>query len=434
VAALARYWVYDRTEVVRHDPESVRLARSLAETGQFANPFVPLDTGPSAHSAPVFPALLALLMRVFGDGITGMYAIKLTAVLMLSAQLALFPVFSRLLGMGELNGIIGAILWITARVGTGATRGHQEVAMFVWESFYAAILVIIATCSFRRYLDASLVGSRRLAWLLGCAIGTLMLTCPTGGVILVGFIGLLLWRDKMAIFKNSHVVIIMLLPIVIVAPWIIRNYSVFDRFILVRDNLGLELSVSNNDCAMFGIQQNIDSGCFAKVHPNANIDEARSVLANGEPTYNDLKLREALHWINTHPARFFRLCALRVAAFWMPPATAKPYSLVGPGRRLERTAVYVMTLLSVAGLFILYRRDILSLWLCLICLGLFPLIYYTVQYEYRYRYPILWATFLLGSLPITAFVQRAYIFLSSRPRSASCCHLNAKRNGGAVMF
>ena len=72
VAAVSRYWVHDWTEVVRHDPESVRLARSLAETGQFANPFVPLDTGPSAHTAPVLPALLALLMRVFGDGVTGM--------------------------------------------------------------------------------------------------------------------------------------------------------------------------------------------------------------------------------------------------------------------------------------------------------------------------------------------------------------------------
>jgi hypothetical protein len=167
---------------------------------------------------------------------------------------------------------------------------------------------------------------------------------------------------------------------------------------------------------MFGIAQNIDSGCFAKVHPNVNIEEARKVLAYGEPKYNDLKLREALYWIKTHPARFFRLCALRVAAFWMPPATGGPYSLLGSGRRLERVVVYVMTLLSVAGLFILYRRDSLSASLCVMCLGLFPLIYYIVQYEWRYRYPILWVTFLLGSLPITAFAQRTYMSLSSSPR------------------
>jgi hypothetical protein len=123
--------------------------------------------------------------------------------------------------------------------------------------------------------------------------------------------------------------IIILLPVVIVASWIIRNFLVFDRLILVRDNLGLELSVSNNDCAMFGIEQNIGSGCFDKVHPNANIDEARRVLANGEPKYNDLKLREALHSDNAHPARFLRLCALRVAAFWIAPTSGVRYSLPG---------------------------------------------------------------------------------------------------------
>jgi len=52
-------------------------------------------------------------------------------------------------------------------------------------------------------------------------------------------------------------------------------------------------------------------------------------------------------------------------------------------------------------------------------LGFIPLIYYTVEYEYRYRYPILWVTFLLGSLLITASVQRANIFLSGGLKSAA---------------
>jgi hypothetical protein len=92
----------------------------------------------------------------------------------------------------------------------------------------------------------------------------------------------------------------------------------------------------------------------------------------------------------------------------MQPATYGPYSLLGPGRRLERAAVNVMTLLSVLGLFILYRRDSLSALVFLIILGLYPLIYYFIQYDCRYRYPILWVTFLLGSLPIAAFAQHTY--------------------------
>jgi hypothetical protein len=413
VAALSRYWVYDWTETVPHHPESFRLARSIAEKGQFANPFAALDTGPSAHMGPMFPAIVALLIRVLGDGNTGMYAIKFAATIVLAAQLALFPVFSRALGMGKLNGIIAACIWIAAKVGIAAAGTHQPVPMFGWESFYAAILLAIATCSFRRYLDSSASGSSRLSWLLGCSMGVSMLASPTVGSIFIGFLGLVFWRDRLAIFQRSNLLLIML-PAVIVAPWIIRNFLVFDRLILVRDNLGMELSISNNDCAMFGIAQNIESGCFDKVHPNVNIEEARKVLAYGEPKYNDLKLREALYWIKTHPARFFRLSALRVAAFWMPPATGGPFSLRGSGRRLERTTIYVMTLLSAAGLFILYRRDGLSASLCVIGLGFFPLVYYIVQYEWRYRYTILWVTFLLGSLPITYVAQRTYISLSRR--------------------
>ena len=279
-------------------------------------------------------------------------------------------------------------------------------------------LVAIAICCFRRYLDCSLQESNRLAWLLGVLLGILALTSPAAGIIFVGCVAWMAWRDRLVMFRKAALIVV-LLPVLMVTPWLIRNYVIFGRPVFVRDNFGLELSVANNDCAGFGIDQSLDSGCFAKMHPNANIDEARKVLAYGEPKYNELKLRETLQWIETHPARFSRLCALRVAAFWMPPASGGPYSLLGLGRRLERIAVYVMTLLSVAGLFMLYRRDALSASVCLICLGLFPLAYYVTQYEYRYRYPILWLTFLLGSLPITALAERTYISLSNVLRTFS---------------
>ncbi len=59
LAAMTRYWVrYDPTDGVPRDPEPWRLARNLSEKGQFANPFAPLETGPSAHLAPAHPASL----------------------------------------------------------------------------------------------------------------------------------------------------------------------------------------------------------------------------------------------------------------------------------------------------------------------------------------------------------------------------------------
>jgi hypothetical protein len=414
-AALCRYWVHDLPEPVPHDPESFRLARNIAEKGEFANPFIALDTGPSAHLAPAFPGFLALLIRLFGDGSAGMYAIKLAAAIILSTQVALFPVFSRALGMGELNGTITAGIWIAVKPGF----------IYGFEAVYVGILMAIAVCYFRWYLDSPPAASTGLAWLLGCVGGLLMITSPTASVIFLGFFGLLLWRDKLAIFKRSSLLTIVLLSALIVAPWTIRNFVVFHRFILVRDNLGLELSVSNNDYAAFGIYQNFANGCFKKTHPNLNVDEARKVLANGEPEYNELKLQEALSWIKSHPAKFLSLSAMRVAAFWEPASEEGAWwSVLGVGRRLERLPVLLMTLLSVPGLFMLYRRDRLGAWLCLICLGLYPVVYYFVQYEYRYRVPILWVTFLLGSLPITAFARYTYVAISNGVR-------NAMRGNGA---
>ncbi len=401
VASLVRYRLdYDPTDEVPHDPETFRLARTLAEKGQFANPFVPMDTGPSAIMGPAFPSLLAVFIRVFGDGATGIYAIKWAAATVLSLQLALFPVFSRMLGMGELNGVVGAVVWIVAKVGIAAPPHRPAVPMFGWESFYAAFLVAVAVCCCRRYLDSSMRDSNRLAWLIGVLLGLLALTSAAAGIVLVGWIVWVVHSARCGVLRKAYLPLV-LVPVLMVAPWLLRNYVVLHRVVPVRDNFGLELSTANNDCAMFGINQNIRSGCFAKVHPNANVNEARKVVAYGEPRYCELKLREAGYWIRNHPARFFNLCTLRFAAFWLPPASGGPYALLGDGRRLERTAICGMTVLSIAGLFILYRKDNRSTAMCALCLGLYPLVYYIVQYEYRYRYPILWVTFLLGALPLT---------------------------------
>ena len=297
--AISRYWVaFDSTDSVPDNPESFRLARNLAEKGQFANPFVPLDTGPPAHVAPQHFLLFShcLIRVVRREGKLAYMQSNGLATILLCLQLALFPIFSKVLGMGELNGVVAAVLWIVAKVGLALPPNHQAVVMFGWDSFYTALLIAIAACCFRRYLDLSANGKSSLAWILGCLAGVLSLLSTTAGFIFFGWLGWLAWKDRQTFFKKSHLVIV-LLPIVIVAPWIVRNYLVFHRFIPVRDNFGLELAVSNNDCARFGIQRNFETGCFQKEHPNANLDEAKKVLEMGEPKYNDVRLREALRWI-----------------------------------------------------------------------------------------------------------------------------------------
>src|SRR3954447_17346774 len=53
------------------------ISRSLAETGQFANPYK-LPTGLTAHHAPIYPFVLAEMFRVFGYGPAAANSIAIT--------------------------------------------------------------------------------------------------------------------------------------------------------------------------------------------------------------------------------------------------------------------------------------------------------------------------------------------------------------------
>ncbi len=390
-ATLARYHErYDPAESYADYPESVQIARHISMEDRFASPFAALDTGPSAHVAPVIPAIQALLMKAFGDKSTGMYAMRLLTVSVLSLQLALFPVFSRKLGMGSATGFIGAAMWIVAKLSIP----------YEWESVYVALLLAVACCCYRRYIEATAKPPRGNQLLLGGLVGLLVLTSPPTALIFILWLAYDLYLNGTATFLKRALVPFVLLPLLIVAPWTIRNYLQFHRVIPVRDNLGLELSVSNNDCAQFSIYRNLSSGCFDKFHPNHNVSEAAKVRAMGEVNYEDLRLREAASWIGSHPEAFVSLSATRFIAFWIPTQNGDVRD--ASGWRLERGILYIylMTALSVAGLVTLFRRDVRSSIICLSCLAAFPLIYYFVQFEDRYRYPIMWVTFLLGSRPI----------------------------------
>ena len=55
---------FHRYEVGR--PEPIRIAISLAHHGGFANPYA-IPTGPTAHTAPLYPMLIAPLYAIWGD-------------------------------------------------------------------------------------------------------------------------------------------------------------------------------------------------------------------------------------------------------------------------------------------------------------------------------------------------------------------------------
>jgi hypothetical protein len=196
------------------------------------------------------------------------------------------------------------------------------------------------------------------------------------------------YRGRFPTFAQA--VVFWALPLVIVAPWLVRNYCAFGQFVFVRSNLGLELAVSNNDCASSWSLDNFGSGCSARFHPNENLEVARQVAALGEPRFNALQLEKAISWIRANPSRFARLTVERVWRFWFLPAHHEK----GAGY-WNVLLISLLTALGVPGLILLARANRSAALLCGGCLAVFPLIHYIVQVDLRYRYPILWiSTFL----------------------------------------
>jgi len=374
---------YDANAQFPEHAEAIHLARSLAFHHQYANAFRLAQTGPSAYCSPAFPALLASIVLVFGTGAKGHFAFQFAAALATATELALLPLLTETMGLGVCSGLLACVIgWVP-----------PLLTFPDWEASYAALLCVVATILFWRVVSRS--EERRLsAALLGTVTGLLLLTSASSSLVVAAWCLYCLSKFGRRVLGEGRWAAL-LIVVVMLTPWTVRNYVVFHRFIPLRSALGFNLAISNNDCAPVSMLQSEESGCVMRNSPNYNLEEAQRVQTLGEAQYDKVKLHEAYIWIRANPRRFLSLTLQRVYVFWVPSETASPWrEITVQGQRKERLVIYVMTILSLPGWLLMARanRDasiVLGLWLLL-----FPPIYYIALYEGRYRYPILWVTFV----------------------------------------
>jgi hypothetical protein len=366
-----------------HGFETFAIAESLVAHHGFSDPFQPLPTGPSAHVAPLYPAYLALLLRLLGHSDIAGYAIVWSAVCMLALQLMLLPFLARRFQLGFWTGVVAAAAWIAAGI----------PPVFFHENNLASLLIVSAAF----LMQTTLLGDlpKRDLVLESLLWGALLLLQPICILILV------FWLPSCHCSRRQKIALAAI-PLLLVMPWIIRNSLVFHRPVFIRDDLGLELAVSNNFCADALFEVNDVVGCYESVHPTMNRNEALKVRELGEVEYNRTKLREAVNWITHNPKEFAVLTARRFRVFWFPPRGLNSNN----GIVRQTTLLHLFTLFSIPGLFLMWRNSRSAAYIVLLWLVLFPPIYYVVQFMNRYRYPILWGTFLAGGYFITELARR----------------------------
>ena len=385
---------------LKQGAEIAHVGVTLVQEGSFAHPFYSLPTGATAHTAPAYVLLYALVGKVFGIGSTGARVLWAMNVGFLALQLALLPVLSERLGLGVIPGAIAAVF--------GAVVQPYRV-LPQWESLFTGALLVVLCLMTLSYFKAP--GDWRRSLLLGLVWGVAILANPECVLLMFVWAHIAAMENSQEVLSRARRAMVLVVAGAALAclPWFVRNFQQFHAVFFVRDNFGIELFTSNNPCARPTTLENISSGCHAMTHPNANPDLAAEVIEKGEVRYNQEMLHRAASWIESNPGAFVWLTARRFVRFWFPYLGSFRYSI----------PMGILTVLSLVGLVWMYRERRTAALLFASTWAVYPFVHYLVQFEARYRYPIFWATLLPAAYAITKIIPRS--------RNAGTNQLNADK-------
>lgn len=359
--------------------ELVAIAVSVLKTGQFADPYI-VQTGPTAHLPPVYPAIFALIYSLFGLTSQAGYVSMGFIVVTNSVMYAMLPWLADKLGADKQAGLIG---------------GMAGAFMLEWslhgEGLTGIVLGLILVAFLKRWNNDhnSIIGS----FLLGFGIGAAFHLQPVFLIVILGCLVFEIWWQKNQ--RKFALTGILILGILLACvPWTWRNYTVFHEIFFIRSNLGLEIRMGNHEgaTAAMDIMDITQPG----KHPRSHLREALKLRELGEVEYMRQAGEEALAWIQENPEEFIKLTFLRFIHFWFGPL------------HQPQTAAYITTLTILAILGARHIFPTLSLpqrTLILVPLLTYPVIYYLVPYMVRYRVPIDGLLLILAGVEVWHWVK-----------------------------
>jgi hypothetical protein len=394
--------------------ESGNIATSLATGRGFSSPFR-VNTGPTAWTTPVYPAILAALFRIFGTYTFAAF-LAACAVNILATALACIPIFYAGKRMG--GAAIGAkAAWLWAVF----PNAIEIPSTSMWDASLAALLaatILWATIALAESEEVrtdpnAVTGAGALKnplseipwdWVgYGLLWGLAVMTTATLVGLLPFLLGWIAYRRGTRACPAGRsgrpwlkkAVLAVTLMVLCCLPWTVRNYEVFHAFVPMRSILGLQLWVGNNPrtrAIWLGTQ-----------HPIHDSAERAKYVAMGEIAYMQQKEREALDYMATHPTREAYLGWKRFLEFWSG-GTPTPINDLFRSRSAWFDFVLLFNLLvaigALSGIVILIRNRS-KYWFPLAVFPIvFPWAYYLTVVMPRYSLPVDPAVMLLTVMAI----------------------------------
>lgn len=352
--------------------EMVVLAQNLAEHGVYANPFGVLATGPTAANPPLYPFILSIAFLLLHSPALVALAATLGNIIANATTAMLLPRLAVVFYGRSAPGAVAAILWIFAC----PLLPSWDVEL--------TVLTLIIFCLFTA---ATILKPRStpFAILAGLLASALFLFNPSTLLIFSPWILWLALQHRQASRQViTYCCITFAIVILAGSAWGFRNKLQLGHF-AIRTNLGMTLYSSNNDCARSSMKASELSWCYEGHHPNTSLAEAKLLSSMGEIAYNRMRTADARQWIRTHPSAFAHLTLERIRDFWFPV----PWDSF-----FQSVVIWVITLLSIPGLVIMAHKRNPALPLVIVTLLIYPLMYYIVVSDVRYRLPVLWLSLL----------------------------------------
>ena len=348
--------------------EMGRIGRAIATGRGFADPFEG-QTGPTAWEPPLYPYLIAGVFKL-----TGVYsqasALILLGINSIFSALTCIPIF--LIArrcFSEKVAVWTTWMWaLLPWVMYWCTR-------WVWETSLAALLLAVIFWLALEMDD--LPGVK--PWI---AFGMLWGVAALTNTSLLTFLpasGLWAWYRSSKTGKSSPagVLFASMFFAATIAPWLVRNYETFGKFIFIRSNFGAELRLGNGPGA--------DGTWMQYLHPSQNLTELRRYQQMGEIAYVAARKREALEFIRADYGRFAWISVKRFIYYWGGLPRSSEIPALAP---FKNSVFLASSVLAFWGLGRALRKRQPGAWLFLWLVLSYATIYYFVFPHPRYRHPI----------------------------------------------
>lgn len=378
--------------------ESGNIAYSIASGHGFGSPFR-IDTGPTAWMTPLYPMLLAGIMRIFGIYTYQSWA---AAVLMniCFSTLVCIPLYYAAKRLGG-TGLAAGAAWLWAIFPNAILLSFQSL----WDTSLSAFLGITLVWATLRIKDRT---SERDWTLYGLLWGVAIMANAAVLSLLPFLLGWAAWRKPNGL-RNAALACGMVALCCV--PWTIRNYRVMHSFVPLRSALGLQLWVGNNPDAHVV--------WLGEQHPIHDSAERRRYVEMGEIAYMADSRNKAIHYMLTHPRREAELIAGRFVMFWSGGSPHPVDDFLNSNSIWFRYVLAFnvgMACGALCGIVMLFRNH--SIYAIPLAAGpvVFPFAYYLTLALPRYRHPIDPALILLMAVAVAQIA--APLFTSQSVRRA----------------